>query len=133
MYSLLAALNLLIALGYYSIAGLIIIAPLKASWIRSLGVLWFTTAAFSVLFFAGCGTHHLDMFFHLLADPSFIDPGDLWHFLVIDGVQPGAALVVAGTLILKGGALIERLLETLVRKRPELIDRLARRLEKRSG
>lgn len=121
---LLSAVNVLIALLYYTIAALILLAPLRARWIRALGYLWAVPAASAIIFFAGCATHHIHMAHH--ADEYA--PSDLWHLLLIDSVQPIAALVVVALAVARGEALLDRLLEVLVRKRPEVIERLVARL-----
>ena len=129
MANILAAMNLLIALCYYTIAVLIVVAPLKARWVRALGWLWATLGTGAGIFFFGCGSHHFEMFLHLLGDPGFIEAEDIWHLLIFDAIQPLGAGTAVLLAIFKGDALVDRLLEVLVRHRPELIQRLIARLE----
>ena len=128
MADALAVTNLLIALCYYAIAAAIVFAPFKARWVRTLGLLWAALALVSDLFFLGCGSHHLDMGLHALSDPSFIEGDEVWHLLVVDAVQPLGALAALLLAVFRGDAMIERLLEVLVRERPELVQRLIDRL-----
>jgi hypothetical protein len=133
MVSALAATNFLIALSYYAIAAVIVVAPIKARWVRALGALWAALGIFAGVFFFGCGSHHLDMGLHLLEDPGFIETNDVVHLLIVDGIQLLGALSALLIAVFKGDALLNRLLEVLVRERPELIQRLIDRLESAGG
>ena len=129
----LATTNFFIAFCYYAVVVLIAVAPMKARWVGTLGRLWAAFGVASGLFFFGCGSHHFHWGLDLLANPSLAQGEKLWHFLIVDGIQPLGALAALLLAIFKGDAMIERLLEVLVRERPELVQRLIDRLVRQSG
>lgn len=104
-----AAVNFLVAIGYYNLILLIVLAPIKIKWLRAAGRLGVILAVMLSGFFLGCGTHHLEMCLHLIENPELFLRDDLLHMAFWDSLQAVCAIGGGVVLVKYGDRLVEKL------------------------
>ncbi len=87
MLTLLVILNVVIAIGYFLTATFV--APTFRLPL-SQGLLYGLRAS-AILFFVGCGLHHVEHAAHIATDPRVAEAFDSWHMVFIEATQAIAA------------------------------------------